>query len=146
MASLLAPYQDAPPLPTDLNPDGKSLKNLPADKLSDAYQHFPPPIDSSNNGFDFHSKFFLSLYYMPSNKVEAQYAKDLHERIRREFPEVVLLCIASTLAHVSQLRIYKFWDKPVGPHPTAMFEVNTFTPHQTGALFSWLTVHRGTCS
>ncbi|KAF9565844.1 hypothetical protein CPC08DRAFT_704278 [Agrocybe pediades] len=125
MASLLAPYQDAPPLPTDLNPDGKSLKNLPADKLSDAYEHFPPPIDSSNNGFDFH------IYYMPSNKVEAQYAKDLHERIRREFPE---------------LRIYKFWDKPVGPHPTAMFEVNTFTPHQTGALFSWLTVHRGTCS
>ena len=33
-----------------------------------------------------------------------------------------------------------------GPHPTAMFEVNTFTPHQTGVLFSWLTVHRGPCS
>ncbi|KAF8202332.1 DOPA-like domain-containing protein [Pholiota molesta] len=27
-----------------------------------------------------------------------------------------------------------------------MFEVNTFNPHQTGALFSWLTVHRGPCS
>lgn len=34
----------------------------------------------------------------------------------------------------------------VGPHPTAMFEVNTFTPHQTGALFSWLVVNRGPCS
>ncbi|KAJ3572687.1 hypothetical protein NP233_g2928 [Leucocoprinus birnbaumii] len=80
----------------------------------------------------------------PSSK----YAKQLHERIRREFPE---------------LRIYKVWDKAVGacmrsrstalvaylaagPHPTAMFEVNTFTPHQTGAFFAWLVVNRGPCS
>jgi len=34
----------------------------------------------------------------------------------------------------------------IGPHPTAMFEVNTFTPHQTGALFSFLTIYRGPCS
>lgn len=27
-----------------------------------------------------------------------------------------------------------------------MFEVNTFTPHQTGALMCWLVVHRGPCS
>ncbi|KAJ6493517.1 DOPA-like domain-containing protein [Mycena vitilis] len=27
-----------------------------------------------------------------------------------------------------------------------MFEVNVFTPHQTGALFSWLAVNRGPCS
>lgn len=27
-----------------------------------------------------------------------------------------------------------------------MFEVNTFTPHQTGVLFSWLVVNRGPCS
>lgn len=26
-----------------------------------------------------------------------------------------------------------------------MFEVNTFNPHQTGALFSWLVVNRGPC-
>lgn len=45
-----------------------------------------------------------------------------------------------------QLRIYKFWDKPVGPHPVPMFEVNVFNPHQTGMLFSWLVVNRGPCS
>lgn len=33
-----------------------------------------------------------------------------------------------------------------GPHPTAIFEVNTFSPHQTGALFGFLTVFRGPCS
>ena len=50
------------PLPTTLNPDGKSLYNPPGTK-STAYDHFPPPIDSSNNGFDFHSKLhFIQRY------------------------------------------------------------------------------------
>lgn len=68
-------------------------------------------------------------------------------------------------SNLSQLRIYKFWDRPIGkfvpsyivstsysriissgPHPTAMFEVNTFGPHQTGTFFGWLVVNRGPCS
>ncbi|KII87386.1 hypothetical protein PLICRDRAFT_43019 [Plicaturopsis crispa FD-325 SS-3] len=122
--SPLAGYENAAPLPEGVNPDGKSLINLPGPR-SGAYDVFPEPIDSSNNGFDFH------IYYMQSIEEECTFAKALHERVRREFPE---------------LRIYKFWDKPVGPHPVAMFEVNTFNPHQTGAFFSWLTVHRGPCS
>ncbi|RDB20834.1 putative 21 protein [Hypsizygus marmoreus] len=123
--SPLEGYENAEPLPDTINPDGKSLYNPPTDAKSSAYDEFPQPIDSSNNGFDFH------IYYMQNIKSELKFARELHERVRREFPE---------------LRIYKFWEKPVGPHPTAMFEVNTFTPHQTGALFSWLTVHRGPCS
>ncbi|TFL05159.1 DOPA-like domain-containing protein [Pterulicium gracile] len=114
------------PLPTGTNSDGKSLKNLdPGSYRSGTYDHFPTPIDERNNAFDFH------IYYMPSVPAHAQYARELHERIRREFPE---------------LRIYKFWENPVGPHPTAIFEVNTFSPHQTGALFGFLTVFRGPCS
>ncbi|KAM6497157.1 DOPA-like domain containing protein [Amanita muscaria] len=121
----LAGYDATPPLPDTLNPDGKSLYNPPSDCLSSAYERFPSPISPNKNGFDFH------IYYIPSAPAEFEYARKLHERIRREFPE---------------LRIYKFWEKSVGPHPTAMFEVNTFTPHQTGAFFSWLAVHRGPCS
>ncbi|TFK39783.1 DOPA-like domain-containing protein [Crucibulum laeve] len=122
--SPLEGYENAEPLPTTLNPDGKSLCNPPAAK-SIAYDEFPKPIISSNNGFDFH------VYYTLTSESETKYARELHERVRREFPE---------------LRIYRFWDRAVGPHPTAMFEVNTFTPHQTGAFFSWLTVNRGPCS
>jgi len=122
--SPLEGYENAEPLPTHFNEDGKSLYNPPGPK-SGTYDEFPKPIDSSNNGFDFH------IYYMQSVPSEVQYAKELHERVRREFPE---------------LRIYRFWDKPVGPHPVAMFEVNTFNPHQTGALFSFLAVNRGPCS
>ncbi|KAI0078674.1 hypothetical protein K474DRAFT_1593595 [Panus rudis PR-1116 ss-1] len=122
--SPLEGYENAEPLPNEFNADGKSLYNPPGPK-SAAYDVFPEPIDSSNNGFDFH------IYYMQSVPSQAEYARQLHERVRREFPE---------------LRIYKLWDKPIGPHPVAMFEVNTFTPHQTGAFFSWLVVNRGPCS
>ena len=62
---------------------------------------------------------------------ESKYARELWERIRREFPE---------------LRIYTFWDRPIGPHPVAMFEVNLFTPAQFGAFIPWLAIWRGPLS
>lgn len=50
------------------------------------------------------------------------------------------------LQPVPELRIYTLWDKPIGPHPVAMFEVNLFTPAQFGAFVSWLVIHRGPLS
>lgn len=47
---------------------------------------------------------------------------------------------------VPELRIYTFFDKPVGPHPVAMFEVNLFTPAQFGAFVPWLVINRGPLS
>lgn len=73
----------------------------------------------------------MHIYYFQSNPVQSRYARELWERIRREFPE---------------LRIYTFWDRPVGPHPVAMFEVNLFTPAQFGAFIPWLAVWRGPLS
>lgn len=53
---------------------------------------------------------------------------------------------ALTLFLVPELRIYRFWDKPIGPHPVAMFEVNLFTPAQFGAFIPWLAMWRGNLS
>lgn len=47
---------------------------------------------------------------------------------------------------VPELRIYTFFDRPVGPHPVAMFEVNLFTPAQFGAFVPWLVINRGPLS
>lgn len=47
---------------------------------------------------------------------------------------------------VPELRIYPIRDRPVGPHPVAMFEINIFTPAQFGALIPWLAVQRGPLS
>ncbi|KAK2001241.1 dopa 4,5-dioxygenase [Colletotrichum falcatum] len=119
-------YEDTPSLVDELNEDGKSLKNPSRDCLSKAYEAFPAPLDNGRRGgFDVH------IYHFQSNPEQVKYAKELWERIRREFPE---------------LRIYRFWERPIGPHPVAMFEVNIFTPSQFGAFIPWLTIYRGPLS
>lgn len=102
--SPLEGFENLEPLPTTINSDGKSLYNPPGPK-SASYDEFPEPIDSSNNGFDFHSMRYLkpynleanwrylthnfnAVYYIQSNELQKKYACELHERIRREFPEV----------------------------------------------------------
>ncbi|OAA72836.1 Dopa 4,5-dioxygenase [Akanthomyces lecanii RCEF 1005] len=114
------------PLPTAKAADGKSLVNPPAGTPSESYQQFIKAYDTEKRGaFDVH------VYYDQTSQDQTQYATELYERIRREF---------------SELRIYKLWDRPIGPHPTAMFEVSVFTPAQFGAFIPWLAVWRGPLS
>ncbi|VDC03956.1 unnamed protein product [Peniophora sp. CBMAI 1063] len=90
--SPLTGYENAEPLPDTRHEDGKSF-NPPA-PLSKAYESVTEPtLPMSKNGFAFH------IYFMQSKPSEVKYAHELHERIRREFPE---------------LRIYQVWEKPVG--------------------------------
>ncbi|KAJ5639559.1 uncharacterized protein N7484_007421 [Penicillium longicatenatum] len=149
--SPLEGYGDLEPLTDERNEDGKSLKNPETGILSKAYEEFPDPVSKGRRGgFDVHIYHFqVNLTHRPINLLQFQknikirtnspqtnpdqvaYAKALHERIRREFPE---------------LRIYKFFDQPIGPHPVAMFEVNVFTPAQFGAFIPWLVINRGQLS
>ncbi|KAL2836104.1 hypothetical protein BJY01DRAFT_238421 [Aspergillus pseudoustus] len=124
--SPLEGYEGLEPLSDERNEDGKSLKNHQHGILSKAYEVFPDPLSKGRRGgFDIH------IYHFQNNPDQVTFAKALWERIRREFPE---------------LRIYTFWDKPVGPHPVAMFEVNLFTPAQFGAFVPWLVINRGPLS
>ncbi|KAF1984372.1 hypothetical protein K402DRAFT_413882 [Aulographum hederae CBS 113979] len=108
--SPLSAWENLPPLP----------------ERSSAYETFPPPITNDDRGgFDVH------IYFQHRNDEEVKFAKDLWERIRREFPEP---------------RIYQVWEYPIGPHPLGMFEVNLFTPEQFGAFVSWLVINRGPLS
>ncbi|KAG4025118.1 hypothetical protein MFRU_066g00210 [Monilinia fructicola] len=124
--SPLAGYENLAPLPTELSQDGKSLVNPQTGIKSKSYEKFTEPLDSGiRGGFDVH------VYHFQKNKEQAKFARELYERIRREFPE---------------LRIYRFWEEPIGPHPIAMFEVNLFTPAQFGAFIPWLVINRGPLS
>ncbi|GAB7352265.1 hypothetical protein MBLNU459_g2727t2 [Dothideomycetes sp. NU459] len=119
-------WENLEPLPTERAADGKSYVNPPAKSLSPAYETFTSPIaNNERGGFDVH------IYFQQTNAEEALFAKQLWERVRREFPE---------------LRIYTLWDRPIGPHPVAMFEVNLFTPAQFGAFVPWLVINRGPLS
>ncbi|KKY26395.1 putative dopadioxygenase [Diplodia seriata] len=123
--SPLEGWENLPPLPNDLAADGKSFLNPPGAK-SPAYTAFPVPITNGpRGGFDVH------VYYLQTDPTQVAFAAALWERVRREFPE---------------LRIYRLWERPVGPHATAMFEVNLFTPEQFGAFVPWLVVNRGPLS
>ncbi|KAF3015892.1 hypothetical protein E8E14_009873 [Neopestalotiopsis sp. 37M] len=123
--SPLTGYENAPPLPEERQPD-KSYVNPARETPSKAYDEFIDPLDKSpRGGFDVH------IYYNAKNDEQAKYAKELWERIRREFPE---------------LSVYSFWDKAIGPHPVAMFEVNIYTPAQFGAFIPWLAIWRGPLS
>ncbi|KAI7325240.1 hypothetical protein KC315_g8017 [Hortaea werneckii] len=127
--SPLEGWRQGEPLPDQQHsegPNAKSYVNPPPTNPSPAYKEFTNPItNSTRGGFDVH------IYYLQTNTSESQFAQELWERIRREFPE---------------LRIYRVWDKPIGPHPVAMFEVNLFTPEQFGAFVPWLVIHRGPLS
>ncbi|RMD44739.1 hypothetical protein DV735_g279, partial [Chaetothyriales sp. CBS 134920] len=121
-------YENAPPLPDELQEDGKSFKNPPrADGgLSKAYTEFTSGITNGRRGgFDIH------IYFYQNNAAQVEYAKALWKRIRYEFPE---------------LRVYRVWDRPIGPHPVNMFEVNILTPAQFGAFVPWLVINRGPLS
>ncbi|KAF2661722.1 hypothetical protein K491DRAFT_687125 [Lophiostoma macrostomum CBS 122681] len=124
--SPLEGYEGLEPLPNEKAEDGKSFVNPPADKKSEAYNAFPSPIrNDRRTGFDVH------IYFLQGDEAEVKFANELWERIRREFPE---------------LRIYRVWDRPIGPHPVAMFEVNIYTPEQFGAFIPWLVINRGPLS
>lgn len=60
--------------------------------------------------FDFHT------YWNNNAPAEREKAWQLREQVQKEF--------ASEIAS-GDLRVFKFWDKPVGPHPITMFEVDT---------------------
>ncbi|OOQ85112.1 hypothetical protein PEBR_31438 [Penicillium brasilianum] len=124
--SPLEGYENLEPLSEERNDDGKSIKNPQYGILSKAYEEFPDPLAKDRRGgFDVH------IYHFQTNPDQVAFAKALYERIRREFPE---------------LRIYTFFDRPIGPHPVAMFEVNLFTPAQFGAFIPWLVINRGPLS
>ena len=61
-------------------------------------------------------------------------------------PLTLLLNSVLTCRVVPELRIYRIWDRPLGPHPIGMFEVNLFTPEQFGAFIPWLVINRGPLS
>ncbi|KAF1997255.1 hypothetical protein P154DRAFT_606514 [Amniculicola lignicola CBS 123094] len=125
----LAGYKCLGPLSNEKHPDN-TYKNPQTGVLSEAYQRFVSPVINDNGGRD-PPGFDVHVYFNPQNVTEKEFAYQLWERIRREFPE---------------LRTYRIWETPCGPHAAGMFEVNLINPHQFGAFVSWIIINRGPLS
>lgn len=98
---------------------GSSIHENPArDGLSPAYGEL----------YGGHGVWDVHVYWKPNNLDEKAYARALHAAVRREFPE---------------LHVKRFWEVPIGPHPTPMFEVNLFNAAQLGAILNYLVENRG---
>jgi hypothetical protein len=128
--SPLQGFENADPLPTELNPDGKSLFNTPGTTKSPTYDQFPSPIDSSNNGFDFHSQLFqprsihLVTFFQFITCLQTRSRPITREHYTNGSGESFQRCAIcfgrphNHAEHMIQLRIYRFWDKAVGGSPT----------------------------
>lgn len=80
-------------------------------------KRFPASIRS----YDVH------IYFWQTDAADTARARALREEIIKKFAE---------------LKVYKFWDQPIGPHPTGMFEVDLRTPDQFASFVPWITVNR----
>jgi aromatic ring-cleaving dioxygenase len=129
--SLLKGFEHFPALPNSSHKSGKgfAMDTLPDTdtEKSQAYSTFLPPITSNyiTGGFDAHVQFSLQ------SLAERDYAKQLYDRIRYEFPE---------------LRIYTFFECPAGPFRTGSFEVSLRSPLELGTMIAWFITHRGPLS
>lgn len=66
--------------------------------------------------------FHAHVYYDPESR---DAAAQLREELDTKF----------------QVRLGRWHDKPIGPHPQAMYQV-VFLPHQFGEIVPWLMLHR----
>lgn len=74
--------------------------------------------------FDFHT------YWNKNNEKERNAAYNLREKIQQEFSKEIAN---------GDVRVYKFWETPIGPHPINMFEIDTGGPGRFNAeLYSRL--------
>jgi aromatic ring-cleaving dioxygenase len=94
-------------------------KGLMADQKQNgaAVKRFPEPIRS----YDVH------IYFWQTDAADTEKARALREEIQQKFP---------------QFKLYKFWDTPIGPHPTGMFEVDLQSPDEFATFVPWIQVNR----
>lgn len=83
--------------------------------------------------FDFHT------YWNNNNPKDREFAFDFREKIIKEFANEI---------EAGDVRVFKFWDKPIGPHPLNMFEIDTggvgrFKPELYARLVTFYIVNHG---
>lgn len=64
----------------------------------------------SIRSYDFHT------YWNTSDEAERKFSTELREKVQKEFAKEL---------EAGDLRLHKFWQQPIGPHPITMWELDT---------------------
>lgn len=70
--------------------------------------------------YDFHT------YWRDNNPKERELASQFRDKVAAEFAKEI---------EAGSLRLFRFWDKPIGPHPINMWELDTAEKYDP-ALFA----------
>ncbi|KAF5094170.1 hypothetical protein D0Z03_002161 [Geotrichum reessii] len=79
----------------------------------------------------------IHTYYFQSNENSIKEATALREKLAKDFAKEV---------DNKDLNIYKMWDKPIGPHPYAMWECDFKKPELFARLVPWYQLNHGNLS
>lgn len=79
----------------------------------------------------------IHTYWNNNNADEREFAHSLRERILKEFASEI---------EAGEVRVHKFWDKPIGPHPLNMWELDFKLAEMFGRLVPWFQLNHGKLS
>lgn len=79
----------------------------------------------------------IHTYWNNNNAEETKFAFDLREKVQKEF---------ATEIENGDIRVYKFWDKPIGPHPINMWEIDFKKPEIFARVVPFYQLNHGKLS
>ncbi|CAK7913240.1 hypothetical protein CAAN1_20S02036 [[Candida] anglica] len=79
----------------------------------------------------------VHTYWNNNNEEERQFAFELREKILKEFASEI---------EAGDIRVHKFWDKPIGPHPINMFEIDFKSPEIFAKVVPFYQLNHGPLS
>lgn len=79
----------------------------------------------------------IHTYWNNNNPKEREAAFELREKVQHEFVHEIVN---------GEIRVHQFWDRPVGPHPINMFEIDFKSPEVFARVVPFYQLHHGALS
>ncbi|KAI0464628.1 hypothetical protein LJB42_002248 [Komagataella kurtzmanii] len=79
----------------------------------------------------------VHTYYNQNVSEEKKFAYQLREKVKEEFKDEI---------EAGNIRVHKFWETPIGPHPICMWEIDFKKPELFAGIVSFYQVNHGNLS
>lgn len=79
----------------------------------------------------------IHTYWNNNNVEERTFAFKLREKVQQEF---------ATEISNGEIRVHQFWEKPIGPHPINMFEIDFSEPEIFSRIVPFYQLNHGKLS